>query len=89
MIKFQKWCNSTLIFISFVIVSISSGPPFLNSFVIPFHSNVSAGPESNVSNHYANQNSYLQNILLGRRSKERPYLNHLGKNLQLLLKRPH
>ena len=42
-------------------------------------------PESNISNHYANQNLYLQNILLGRRSKERLYLNHLGKKLQLHL----
>ena len=41
-------------------------------------------PESNISNHYANQDLYLQNILLGRQ-KERLYLNHLGKNLQLLL----
>ena len=85
MIKFQNWCNSTLIFISFAIVSISSGPPFLKSCVTPLHSNVFAGPESNVSNHYSNQNLYLQNILLGRRSKERQYLNHLGKDLQLLL----
>ena len=84
MIKFQKWCNSTLIFISFDI-SISSGPPFLNSCVTPLHSNVFAGPESNVSNHYANQNLYVQNILLGRSSKERQYLNHLGKDSQLLL----
>ena len=29
-------------------------------------------PESNISNHYATQNLYLQNILLGSRSKERP-----------------
>ena len=39
-------------------------------------------PESNISNHYAKQNLYLQE-LLGRRSKERPYLNHLGKNLAI------
>ena len=60
-------------------------PPFLKSCVTILHSNVFAGPESNISNHYANQNLYLQNILLERRSKETPYMNHLGKNLQLLL----
>ena len=85
MIKFQNWSNSTLIFISFAIVSISSGPPFLKSCVTLPHSNVFASQESNISNHYANQNLYLQNILLGRKSKERQYLNDLGKNLQLLL----
>ena len=85
MIKFQKWCNSTLIFISFAIVGISSGPPFLKSCVTPLHSNVFAYPESNVSNRYAIQNLYLQNILLGRRSKERQYLNDLGEDLQFLL----
>ena len=85
MIKFQKWCNSTFIFISFAIVGISSGPPFLKSCVTPLHSNVFACPESNVSNRYAIQNLYLQNILLGRRSKERQYLNDLGEDLQFLL----
>ena len=33
MITFQKWCNSTLIFISFAIVGISSGP--INLSVLP------------------------------------------------------
>ena len=88
MIKFQNWCNITSIFITFAIISISSGPPFLKSCVTLLHSNVFAGPESNISNNYANQNLYLQNILLGRRSKERPYLNQLGKNLQLLFVTP-
>ena len=74
MIKFKNWCNSTLIFITFAIVSISSGPPFLKSCVTPLHSNVFACPGSNVSNHYANQNLYLQ--------------NHLGKDLQLLSYHP-
>ena len=85
MIKFQKWCNSTFIFISFAIVGISSGPPFLKSCVTPLHSNVFACSESNVSNRYAIQNLYPQNILLGRRSKERQYLNDLGEDLQFLL----
>ena len=45
-IKFENWCHSTLIFISFAIVhvvSISIGPPFLKSCVTPLHSNVFAG----------------------------------------------
>ena len=46
-------------------------------------------PESNISNHYAKQNLYLQNILLGRRSKERLRKtvseSSRKKNLELLL----
>ena len=45
-------------------------------------------PESNISNHYAKQNLYLRNILLGRRSKQRPYLNHLGKKLAIAFVTP-
>ena len=43
MIKFQNWCNGTLIFTLFAIVSISSGPPFLKSCVALLHLNVFAG----------------------------------------------
>ena len=45
-IKFQNWCHSSLIFITFAIVhvvSVSSGPPFLKSCVTLLHSNVFAG----------------------------------------------
>ena len=45
-IKFENWCHSTLIFISFAIVhvvSISIGPPFLKSCVTPLRSSVFAG----------------------------------------------
>ena len=45
-------------------------------------------PESNISNHYANQNLYLQNISLGHRWKERLYLNHLGKKLAIAFVMP-
>ena len=43
MIKFQNWRNSTLIFIRFAIVSISSGPLFLKSCFTLLHSNVFDG----------------------------------------------
>ena len=42
-IKFENWCNSTFIFISFTIGSISTGPPFRKSCVTLLHMNVFTG----------------------------------------------
>ena len=64
MINYENWCNGTLIFISFAIVSISSGPPFLKSCVTFLHSNIFAGQSSIIiSNHFKPIKIYTFRIL--------------------------
>ena len=72
-----------IFFISFAIVSISSGPPFLKSCVTLLLSNVFAGqsptfPTIMPIKIYSFRIYYWE--VDREKDRERPYLNHLGKS---------
>ena len=85
-IKSENGCNSILTFIGFAIESIPRGPPFPKVCVTLVHTNVFAGqrptfPTIKPIKIYTFRKWDVDH----EKDEERPYLNHLRKNLQLLL----